>query len=55
LHTIYSAPEGYYFDWAIPRYDESGVELHLYVDKLSLCTFDTIDNYKLVARKDVEK
>ena len=46
--TIYTAPEGYVYDYLIPRFGKDGEELHLYANKLSVSRFDNVDNYKLI-------
>lgn len=42
--TSYEAPDGYVYDYAVPREDGE----HLYVKYLYLTRFDSIDNYVLV-------
>ena len=42
----YEAPEGFVYDWAIPKEDDS----HLYVKFLFLSKNDKIDNYILVKK-----
>ena len=42
--TAYEAPNGYVYDYAVPREDGQ----HLYVKYLYLTRFDSIDNYVLV-------
>ena len=42
--TAYTAPDGYVYDYAVPREDGT----HLYVKYLYLTRFDNINNYILV-------
>lgn len=46
--TIYIAPQGYVYDYLIPRFDENGEQLHLYADKIAISRFDDINNYTLI-------
>ena len=46
--VIYTAPEGYVYDYLEPHFDENGEALHLYANKLSVARLDDVNNYKLI-------